>query len=417
MNSFIAMIIKFAVLFVFLTIVAAKQSYQGYKVYNVQQKTKDQADFLYQLEQSNANLDFWHLSKRLHDNAQVMVPPQEQRSFVANLMRNGLQFNVLINDVASTIYEYESAAPRRPTSSEDNILHNYLRHTDINKYLDELAEKYPSEVSVEHVGTSYEGRQLKTITINDNAKNPVIFLDAGIHAREWIAPATALYVINQLVEHAAENTDVLSNITWVILPVVNPDGYEYSHVHNRFWRKTRKPAGICTGTDGNRNFDFHWGKVGASPYACSDTFHGDAPFSEPETQAIRDVIIKLKNRCKFYLSLHSYGNYLLYPWGWTDDLPETWKDIDEVAQAGATAINEVTGANYTVGSSTNVLYAASGGSDDWAFAVAHVPIAIVMELPRGGSDGFNPPTRDIKGSVEESWTGIKAMALKVAQKY
>lgn len=69
-------------------------------------------------------------------------------------------------------------------------------------------------------------------------------------------------------------------------------------------------------------------------------------------------------------------------------LPATWKDIDEVAQAGAAAIKSATGTKYTVGSSTNVLYAAAGGSDDYAFAVANIPVAITMELPAGGS-GFD----------------------------
>lgn len=53
-------------------------------------------------------------------------------------------------------------------------------------------------------------------------------MDAGIHAREWIAPATALYLINQLVEHSSEHQDLLQDMDWYILPLVNPDGYEYS---------------------------------------------------------------------------------------------------------------------------------------------------------------------------------------------
>ncbi|XP_058834022.1 carboxypeptidase B1-like [Topomyia yanbarensis] len=413
------MILKIIIVpFAMLAVVTARHSYQGYKVYEVQQKTREQANFLYELEQSNSNLDFWHLSKRLNDKAQVLVPPKEQRTFVADLMKNGFQYSVLVHDVENTIDDYSaSVASRKPVSAEDRILHGYLRHSDVNQYLDELASKFPAKVKVEQIATSYEGRPLKTITINDKRNNSVIFLDAGIHAREWIAPATALYAINQLVENANENADILSNLTWVILPVVNPDGYEYSHQMERFWRKTRKPAGKCIGTDGNRNFDFHWGEVGASSSACSETYKGDAPFSEPETRAVRDEISKLKGQCKFYLSLHSYGNYLLYPWGYTSDLPDTWRDIDEVAQAGAAAIEQATGTKYTVGSSTNELYAAAGGSDDWAFAKADVPVAIVMELPGGGFGGFNPPASSIETSVKESWVGIRAMARKVAQKY
>ncbi|XP_058464959.1 carboxypeptidase B1-like [Malaya genurostris] len=413
------MILKIIVLFGILAVVTARRSYQGYKVYEVHQNTREQADFLHEMEQSNENLDFWHLAKQLNGKAQVLVPPTEQRSFVADLMRQGFQFSVMIPDIENTIDDYSvPPASRKPVPVSKQILHNYLRYLDINEYIDELATKFPASVSVNQIGTSYEGRPLKTITINGNRNNSsVIFMDAGIHAREWIAPATALYVINQLVEHAHENTDILSNLTWVILPVVNPDGYEYSHEMERFWRKTRKPAGKCVGTDANRNFDFHWGEIGASSSACSDTYRGDAPFSEPESQAIRNALTKLKGQCKFYLSLHSYGNYLLYPWGYTSDLPDTWQDIDEVAQTGAAAIKRATGAEYTVGSSTNVLYAASGGSDDWAFAEADVPIAIVMELPGGGFGGFNPPASAIEKSVKESWLGIKAMALKVAQKY
>ena len=97
-------------------------------------------------------------------------------------------------------------------------------------------------------------------------------------------------------------------------------------------------------------------------------------------------------------------------------MPDSWKDIDEVAQAGATAIKAATGTKYTVGSSTNVLYAAAGGSDDYAFGVAKIPVAITMELPAGGS-GFDPKPAQIDPFVKETWIGIKAMAEKIIEKY
>lgn len=98
-------------------------------------------------------------------------------------------------------------------------------------------------------------------------------------------------------------------------------------------------------------------------------------------------------------------------------LPDTWPDLDEVARAGANAIKVATGTSYTVGSSTNVLYAASGASDDYAFAVKHIPVSITMELTGGGTFGFDLPASRIRASVEESWVGIRAMALKVNDKY
>lgn len=93
----------------------------------------------------------------------------------------------------------------------------------------QLEANYPNIVSTEIIGRSFEGRDLLLIRISSGGSNkPTIFGDAGIHAREWIAPSTALYVINQLVE-VPENSYLYENVDWVFIPVANPDGYEYTH--------------------------------------------------------------------------------------------------------------------------------------------------------------------------------------------
>lgn len=65
---------------------------------------------------------------------------------------------------------------------------------------------------------------------NEVIPKPVIFIDAGIHCREWIAPPVALYIIQQLVENP-ENSWLIQNVTWYVVPNLNPDGYEYSQTH------------------------------------------------------------------------------------------------------------------------------------------------------------------------------------------
>lgn len=62
------------------------------------------------------------------------------------------------------------------------------------------------------------------------------------------------------------------------------------------------------------------------------------------------------------------------------------------------------------------MYAAAGGSDDYAYAVAKIPISITMELPAGGT-GFDPKPAQIQPFVSETWVGIKAMAEKLVSKY
>ncbi|GLG98649.1 Zinc carboxypeptidase A 1, partial [Gryllus bimaculatus] len=141
----------------------------------------------------------------------------------------------------------------------------YNRYDEIQAYLQELASSYPSIVTVGSLGTSSEGRAIPLIKISTggNGNRPVVFVDAGIHAREWIAPAMALYIIQQLVENPS-NADLIANVDWHIVPLLNPDGYEYSQTSYRLWRKTRSVTTRCTGSDtkngvdANRNFDFHW---------------------------------------------------------------------------------------------------------------------------------------------------------------
>jgi carboxypeptidase A2 len=300
-----------------------------------------------------------------------------------------------------------------------------------------LGNEFKSTVTVENVGKSFEGREIKIITITngDGRKKNSIFIDGGIHAREWIAPATALYLINQLVDPQSNFSKLLDQMDFVIQPLVNPDGYEYTFNRYRLWRKTRSIKGpACIGVDANRNYDFHWQEVGSSSNSCSETYHGPSAFSEIESQISRNVMLKLKGSCKFFLTLHSYGHYLLYPWGYTNDLPDNWKDNEEVAQAGAQAMKEATGTEYKVGSTSNTLYLASGelksvqaslttniftlgSSIDYAHSEADIPISIVMELAGGGWFGFDLPAREIERNVKESAIGIYAMSETVAQKF
>lgn len=148
-------------------------------------------------------------------------------------------------------------------------------------------------------------------------------------------------------------------------------------------------------------------ETGASDYACDETYAGKKAFSEVETSAVRDFLLATEN-IKLYLTFHSYGQYLLYPWGYTSALPSDAATLKQLAVSVNNAIKAVAGTTYTIGSSTNVLYAAAGGSDDWAKGVANISLSYTIELPGGGSGGFNPPASKIVPVVTETWEGIKA---------
>lgn len=173
------------------------------------------------------------------------------------------------------------------------------------------------------------------------------------------------------------------------------------------WRKTRSSGRICYGVDANRNWGFHWNEIGASDYECDDIYAGPRAFSEPETDQLKDFALEHKANIKLYVTFHSYGSMLLYPWGFTTDYPDNADQLQSLGEAVNKAIRSVRGTEYIIGSSTNVLYPAAGGSDDWMMGVAGIPLAYTVELPsRGG--GFQPAAKEIAGVVNETFEGMKA---------
>ncbi|KAF5269909.1 hypothetical protein FQR65_LT05708 [Abscondita terminalis] len=265
-------------------------------------------------------------------------------------------------------------------SDEKNIsFDKYFRYDEIQEYLIKLSINYGDIVSVENYGLSYENRNLTLIKISTGAlgKRPLIFLDAGMHAREWLAPSQALYIIQQLVENH-HNRRLIENIDWIVIPVVNPDGYEYTHTTDRQWRKTRSKGTYFNGVDLNRNFGFHWSNTNIEE--SSIFYPGPEPFSEPEARALRDVISKYAQSIKLYLSLHSAAQSFLYPWGFTSKPPENIKELHDLALNVSKTIYDLNKIEYKVGSSFEILGSVNGSSRDWVYGVANIPLTYTIEL-------------------------------------
>ncbi|XP_076242094.1 carboxypeptidase B [Calliopsis andreniformis] len=287
---------------------------------------------------------------------------------------------------------------------------SYHRLEDIHEYLDYLAETFPDVCSVVSIGNSVEGRPLKLLRISNGKPNaPALWIDGGIHAREWISPAAVTYVIDYLVE----NSDSLE-VDYYILPVANPDGYEYTFLRDRLWRKNRRRAigSSCTGVDLNRNFGYRWGGLGTSKDPCREIYSGSGPFSEPETNAIKNFFEASAANFKAYLSFHSYGQFILYPWGYDKRVPPDYADLERVGNEMASAMRKSGGANsmYTVGNSATTLYPASGGSDDWAKAMLKLKYTYTVELRDTGKYGFVLPSRFIIPTAKEALAAVLVVA-------
>ncbi|XP_013171378.1 PREDICTED: carboxypeptidase B-like [Papilio xuthus] len=266
-------------------------------------------------------------------------------------------------------------------------------------------------------GPMRERFQSEVAAIGDTNK-PVIMLQSLLHAREWVTLPVTLYAIEKLVIDITDK-NLVDNIDWIILPIANPDGYEFSHEHLRFWRKNRSTGhtitNLCVGVDLNRNFGYNFG-LWSSDIACSEAYHGKGPFSEPESQAVRSIVLEHSNRLELYFDVHSHGSIILYGYG-DGILPPNGLTIHLVAVRIAQAIDAVkwpSKPNYSVGNIALTFANVSGTAMDYVQGIG-VPLSYIHEMPahRNENNSLTGTLVDpdyIEQAGYETWEGIKVGA-------
>ena len=125
----------------------------------------------------------------------------------------------------------------------DNLFSNRLKVTSI-QHLQFFC--IPGHVSVETIGVTHENRKMKVVKICKGkagcGKKPGMWIDGGMHAREWISPSVTTYLLRKLLDdrkNKFSNRHLIDKLDWYILPLANPDGYEWSRSKDRLWRKNR----------------------------------------------------------------------------------------------------------------------------------------------------------------------------------
>jgi len=418
---------RLAILFALAALACAapattKTRYDGHKVLRLHPTCAEDVQFLEQMRESAfLELDFW-TDPTLGQSADVHVKPASEAEFITLLQERGIEYEVMTDNIQKLIDDEETsnflarAAMVKRAGTTYGVLDSYARMPEIDAWYDSMAAQYSNLASLTSIGSSYEGRDMRVMKISSGSGRPAIFLDSGIHAREWITIPTMNWITNQLLTQYGRDatvTSLVDRFDWYILPVANPDGYEYTHTNDRLWRKTRAPnrGWPCAGADPNRNFATNFGGEGTSSFPCSDIYHGGSAFSQKETANMRDFIMSIKSNLIAYISLHSYTQLFMVPWGYTSRRPTDYVELDRVANLGAAAIEGVNGLKFTVGSPAVILYAASGGSFDWAYDQG-IKYSYTLELRPDDKafNGFVIPASNIEPSGKEVFAGIVTVA-------
>lgn len=296
-----------------------------------------------------------------------------------------------------------------PKAGPEGLYHSY---SELKDELLQLEQTYPQIAKVYDIGDSWEktqgiaDRDIWAIKISDNVTQeedePEILFIGAHHAREWISVEVPLYLAKYLVENYYTDPMVRSYVDntqiWIV-PMLNPDGHQYSIDVDRWWRKNRRSnGGGSYGVDLNRNYGYMWGGPGSSPDPQSDIYRGTAPFSEPETQAIRDLALAHKFRAM--LTYHSYGQLILYPWGYTYNPPPDVLALSNMSADMADLIQQVHGSIYTPQQASQ-LYLTSGTTDDWFYGQLDT-FGFTIELRPVGYPYFILPEDQIIPTWEEN---------------
>lgn len=293
-----------------------------------------------------------------------------------------------------------------PLASPEEIDANlglYHTYDETELALGAMVSTYPALADTIRIGRAYGPtfRNVTAIKISDNVATdedePEVLYMGNHHARELMSVEIPLKFAQYLLDNYGTDATVTNYVDTreiYFIPVVNPDGLAYVQANhtgpsNNWWRKNRRNNGNGTfGVDLNRNYGYQWGydNIGSSGNTSSATYRGPSAFSEPETQALRDFCEEREFTC--WLSYHSYGELLLYPWGYISAFTPDQKVFAAFGAALAT------GTNYAVGNpALGTIYLTNGDSDDYAYGEIMAKNKIFGFTPEVNSNaqgGFAP---------------------------
>ena len=317
----------------------------------------------------------------------------------------GLTYEILIEDVTNFYQTRNSSksinksndycetgvnyiTPENYDLKDGDDFGGFYTYNEMLNELDDMHNQYPNLIServdlkdysytnTPHIHETYEGRFLQLVKISDNPEivedEPQILYTALHHAREPGSMQQLIYFMWYLLENYDSNNSIkqiIDNSELYFVPCVNPDGYVYNETSEPngggMWRKNRRDN---HGVDNNRNYSYVdgngnevWNTSGTSSNPNGSTYAGDEPFSEAENKAIR-YLVESKN-FKLALNNHTYGNLLLYPYGYDYNQPTEDNDIYEFITSELVSEN-----NYDNIISAD-LYPAAGDSDDFMYGM------------------------------------------------
>uniref|UniRef100_A0A0N4ZDP5 Peptidase_M14 domain-containing protein n=1 Tax=Parastrongyloides trichosuri TaxID=131310 RepID=A0A0N4ZDP5_PARTI len=391
----------------------------GYVMYDVRVRNKNDIN-IYEALRLNFpyNIDYFFRSRKNNEKVKIFVSQSVSSKLELFLKSHNYKYRLTRNKVGDKSYTHDIYKIRRSLDyGRLRFNHtNYNSYNEIISYMKYVSTEYREFISLHSLGYSHENRPIYYLRIGYNNKGiidkPLISIDANIHAREWISSTSALHIINNLINERKKYDKILRTMHIDIIPILNPDGYEFSRNFHRLWRGNRNIRDNKCGVDLNRNYPFDWN----DKLLKCETFPGIREKSEKETIYHVQYLLANKMNMKAYVTLHSAGNKILFPWGNTRERRvENHYELESLAQNMSKAMNRIRNSIVTFGQSSKELYETKGSSDDYAksLGVRYVYTIELSDLSDGVGNAFIVPTDKIKVVSDEAFEGIMTIINKI----
>jgi murein tripeptide amidase MpaA len=242
-----------------------------------------------------------------------------------------------------------------------------------------------------------------------------VWIQALHHAREWITGSSVQYVVEALLAGYARGDVQIrklldSGVEFIIVPIANPDGYEYTRTKDRLWRKNRAIVkGTVQGVDLNRNWPIHWADDDSNTDPSKEIYRGPSAASEPETRALIRAFERFPGIVGA-LDVHSYSQQILWPYGYTTEPSVDEDGFSRVSTLMSEAILRNSGAKYEPARGSKHNYV-TGGAKDWWYDT-HGAWGLTVELaPLPDDDnGFELDPKFIRPVGSDAMQAVLAFA-------
>lgn len=297
-----------------------------------------------------------------------------------------------------------------------------------------LCTQYPDIVKFSVLGQSVEGRDIYQFTLGNPNAPHAVFIQAGIHAREYMTTQLVMRMLTEYaMRYAMQNAlqyqtgtyqeipyqSAFEQTCFYIIPMSNPDGVAISQFGEAAISNPERLAFIraayerdkksyksyaqylacwkanANGVDLNRNFNAGWEGIHQRTMPSSELYKGAMPESEPETQILISAAKQRTFDC--IISYHARGEVVYY---------DAAGNAPEMSLRSATLANIASGLNgYKMMNCKTTSNVVLGGFGDWTMLTLGIP-SITIEIGKGTCPLPQSEFESIWNSNKEMWERI-----------